>query len=161
MMRAELRWSGPASVASPYWNKELKPLTDLRSLGEVAACECRGHYRLDKLIARHGADAGARVAVRELTADCPQPDPAYNVVDDEPPTKQALPDASAHAAGRKFYTRAPGRLALRLANGMTSLTGSLRVSNARLKQATRWAPGFDGARAGLEATARTRLEDRE
>jgi len=91
-MRVELRWSGPASVASPYcWNKEIQPLTDLRSLGEVATCERRDHYRLDKLIASHGADADARVIVHELTADCPQRDSAYNVVDDEPLTKRALP----------------------------------------------------------------------
>jgi len=32
----------------------------------------RGRYRLDNLIARHGADAGVRVIVPELTADCPQ-----------------------------------------------------------------------------------------
>ena len=162
-MRAELRWNGPASVASPYcWNKELKPLTDLRSLGEVATGERRGHYRLDKLIARHGADAGARVIVRGLTADCPQQGSAYNVVDDEPLIERALDNALAHAAGRKFYIRAPGRLALLLGDGMTSLTGSLRVSNARLKQATRRAPASHSARAGLEATARTiRLGDRE
>ena len=143
------------------WNKEIPPLTDLRSLGKVATCERRGHYRLDKLIARHGAHAGARVIVYELTADCPQRDSAYNVVDDEPLTKRAFADALDHAAGRKFYIRAPGRLSLLLGDGMTSLTGFLRVRNARPKQATRWAPAFHSARAGLEATARTiRLEDR-
>jgi len=58
-------------------------VTDLRTLGEIAArtsmlevacsrCERRGRYRLDKLIARHGADAAVRVIVPELTADCPQ-----------------------------------------------------------------------------------------
>jgi len=57
-------------------------MTDLRSLGEIAArtsmlevaclrCERRGRYRLDMLIARHGADAGAWVIAPELTADCP------------------------------------------------------------------------------------------
>ena len=58
-------------------------MTDLRTLGEIAArasmlqvaCargERRGRYRLDTLIARHGADAGVRVIVPEITADCPQ-----------------------------------------------------------------------------------------
>jgi hypothetical protein len=43
---------------------------------EVACsrCNCRGRYRLDTLIARHGAQAGARVIVPELAADCPQRD---------------------------------------------------------------------------------------
>ena len=60
-------------------------MTDLRPLGAIATrtsmlqvacsrCERRGRYRLDKLIARYGADAGARVIVPELTADCPQRD---------------------------------------------------------------------------------------
>jgi hypothetical protein len=46
-------------------------LVDLRTLGEIATrtsmlqvassrCERRGRYRLDTLIARHGADAGVR-----------------------------------------------------------------------------------------------------
>ena len=58
-------------------------MTDLRSLSEIATrtsmlavvcsrCERRGRYRLDTLIARHGADPGARVIVPEITADCPQ-----------------------------------------------------------------------------------------
>jgi hypothetical protein len=52
-------------------------------VGEIAArtsmlqvacsrCERRGRYRRDNLIAPHGADAGVRVIVPELTADCPQ-----------------------------------------------------------------------------------------
>jgi hypothetical protein len=42
----------------------------------VRAAKPRGRYRLDALIARHGAEAGARVIVPELTADCPQRDAA-------------------------------------------------------------------------------------
>jgi hypothetical protein len=60
-------------------------VTDLRTPGEIAArasmmqvassrCERRGRYRLDNLIARHGADAPVRVIVPGLTADCPQRD---------------------------------------------------------------------------------------
>jgi len=58
-------------------------MADVRTLGEVAShtamltvacsrCGRRGRYRLDNLIARHGADAPVRVIVRALTADCPQ-----------------------------------------------------------------------------------------
>jgi len=39
-------------------------------------CERRGRYRLDALIGRLGADAGARVIVPEITADCLRPDSA-------------------------------------------------------------------------------------
>ena len=60
-------------------------MTDLRTVGEIATragmltvacsrCERRGRYRLDNLIARHGADAGVRVIVPGLTAGCPQRD---------------------------------------------------------------------------------------
>jgi len=60
-------------------------MSDVHTLGEIAArtamlevacsrCERRGRYRLDTLIARHGADAPVRVIVPELTADCPQRD---------------------------------------------------------------------------------------
>ena len=60
-------------------------MTGVRNLGENAArtsmltvvCsrfERRGRYRPDTLIARHGADAGARIILPELIADCPQRD---------------------------------------------------------------------------------------
>jgi hypothetical protein len=39
-------------------------------------CERRGRYRLDALIERHGAGAGVRVIVPELTANYPQWDAA-------------------------------------------------------------------------------------
>jgi len=56
-------------------------MTDLRTLGEIASrtsmlqvacsrCDRRGRYRLDTLIARHGADAGVRVILPALVADC-------------------------------------------------------------------------------------------
>lgn len=62
-------------------------MADLVTLGEIAAhermlnvacsrCGRRGRYRLDKLIARHGADAAVRAIVPELTADCPRRDSA-------------------------------------------------------------------------------------
>jgi len=62
-------------------------MADLRTLGEIAArtgmltvacsrCEHRGRYRLDNLIARHGANAGVRVIVPDLTADCLRRDTA-------------------------------------------------------------------------------------
>jgi len=42
----------------------------------VHAVRTPRRYRLDTLIARHGADAGARVIAPELTGDCPQRDSA-------------------------------------------------------------------------------------
>lgn len=78
---------------------------------------------------------------------------AYNIVDDEPLTKRDFAAAIATAAGRKHFLRAPGRIAELLGDGTTSLTRSLRVSNAKFKQATGWVPRFPSAREGFLAMA--------
>jgi nucleoside-diphosphate-sugar epimerase len=75
----------------------------------------------------------------------------YNIVDDEPLTKRDYADAIARAAGRRFYLRAPGRLALIMGDNTTSLTHSLRVSNRRFRDLTGWAPRFPSARDGWKA----------
>jgi len=74
----------------------------------------------------------------------------YNIVDDEPLTKRAYADALAAAAGRRVCLRIPGRLALLLVDRSTSLTRSLRVSNARFREASGW----PSAREGWMATAK-------
>lgn len=94
----------------------------------------------------HVADGGRAVA-----AALQVPAGRYNIVDDEPLTKRDYADALARAAGRKRYIRAPGSLALILGDNTTSLTRSLRVSNARFKELTGWAPQFPSAREGLAA----------
>jgi len=43
-------------------------------------CERRGRYPLNTLLARHGADAGVRVTVPDLTVDCPRRDNAALMV---------------------------------------------------------------------------------
>lgn len=77
----------------------------------------------------------------------------YNIVDDEPLTKCEFADALAAAANRKYYVRAPGRLALLLGDNTTSLTRSLRVSNQRFKDAAGWTPTYPSAREGWQAMA--------
>ena len=77
----------------------------------------------------------------------------YNVVDDEPLTKRAYADAMAAAARTRPWLRPPGRAALLLGDRTTSLTRSLRVSNARWKAATGWRPRYPSAREGWVATA--------
>jgi nucleoside-diphosphate-sugar epimerase len=96
----------------------------------------------------HVADGG-----RAVEAALSVPAGTYNIVDDCPLTKREFAAALARAAGRRTYLRAPGRLALLLGDGMTSLTRSLRVSNARFKQAAGWRPEFPSAREGWQATA--------
>jgi nucleoside-diphosphate-sugar epimerase len=94
------------------------------------------------------ADAGAAVAAALYA-----PAGTLNIVDDEPLTKREYADALAHAAGTAMWLRAPGRAALVFGAKLTSLTRSLRVSNARFRAATGWAPRYPSAREGWIATA--------
>lgn len=96
----------------------------------------------------HVADGGAAVAAA-LTV----PAGTYNVVDNEPLTKRQYADALAAAAGKAAWLRVPGRAALLLGNRSTSLTRSLRVSNARFRAASGWTPQYPSAREGWIATA--------
>lgn len=96
----------------------------------------------------HMADAAAAVAAA-LNA----PAGTFNIVDDEPLTKRDYAAALAAAAGKAMWLRGPGRAALLFGDRLTSLTRSLRVSNARFRAATGWAPRYPNARDGWLATA--------
>jgi nucleoside-diphosphate-sugar epimerase len=96
----------------------------------------------------HVADGGAAVV-----AALAVPAGTYNVVDNEPLTKRQYADALAAAAGKAAWLRVPGRAARLLGNRTTSLTRSLRVSNARFRTASGWTPMYPSAREGWLATA--------
>ena len=96
----------------------------------------------------HVADGAAAVA-----AALHAPAGTFNVVDDEPLTKREYAQALARAAGTTMWLCGPGRAALVFGDRLTSLTRSLRVSNARFRAATDWAPRYPSARAGWMATA--------
>jgi nucleoside-diphosphate-sugar epimerase len=102
----------------------------------------------------HVADAAAAVA-----AALHAPAGTFNVVDDEPLTKREYADALARAAGTAMWVRVPGRAAVLFGDRLTSLTRSLRVSNARFRTATGWAPRYPSAWEGWMATAAA-LEER-
>ncbi len=95
----------------------------------------------------HVADAAAAVA-----AALHAPAGTFNVVDNEPLTKRQYAAALADAAGQAMWLRGPGRAALLFGDRLTSLTRSLRVSNARFRNATGWAPLYPSAREGWIAT---------
>ncbi|HEX3778794.1 MAG TPA: NAD(P)-dependent oxidoreductase [Pseudonocardiaceae bacterium] len=96
----------------------------------------------------HVAD-GAAAVVAALSA----PAGTYNVVDDEPLTKREYAEAMSSAAGASAWLRAPGRAALLLGDRLTSLTRSLRVSNAKLRDATGWAPRYPSVWQGWPTVA--------
>jgi hypothetical protein len=52
-----------------------------------------------------------------------------------------------------MWLRGPGRAASVFGDRLTSLTRSLRVSNARFRAATGWAPRYPNPREGWIATA--------
>jgi nucleoside-diphosphate-sugar epimerase len=95
----------------------------------------------------HMTDAAAGV-VAALDA----PPGTFNVVDDEPLSKRDYAAALAAAVGKTSWIRGPGRAALLFGDRLTSLTRSLRVSNARLRATTGWAPQYPSAREGWIAT---------
>jgi nucleoside-diphosphate-sugar epimerase len=97
----------------------------------------------------HVADAAAAVA-----AALPAPAGTFNLVDDEPLTKRLYADALARAAGTTMWLRGPGRAALVFGDRLTLLTRSLRVSKARFRTATGWAPRYPSARALSRLTGR-------
>ncbi len=96
----------------------------------------------------HMVDAGEAV-----TAAVKAPPGVFNIVDDKPLTKREYADALAQAAQTRPWLRLPGRAALLLVDRSTSLTRSLRVSNARFRTAaTHWKPQYASACEGWIAT---------
>jgi nucleoside-diphosphate-sugar epimerase len=78
----------------------------------------------------------------------------YNVVDDEPLTQRQYADAVAEALGAARARGIPVWLFKLLGGPPTSyILRSQRVSNARFKQATGWAPEYPSAREGWRQVA--------
>lgn len=96
----------------------------------------------------HVADGGAAVVSALAVAAG-----TYNVVDDQPLTKDEYARALSTAAGTRPWIRGPGRLAHLLGDRMASLTRSMRVSNQRFREASAWRPRYPSAAEGWQATA--------
>ncbi|MBE1583901.1 NAD-dependent epimerase/dehydratase family protein [Nonomuraea angiospora] len=92
-------------------------------------------------------------AAEAVVAALGAPAGTYNVVDDEPLTKREYAHTLARAAATRLWLSVPGRAAYLFGHRLTSLTRSLRVSNARFRAATGWAPRYPSAREGWPATA--------
>lgn len=90
-------------------------------------------------------------AATAVVAALDAPAGLYNVVDDEPVTARDNAAAMADAVHAPPWMHLPGRAAMLLGERTTSLTRSLRVSNARLREATAWAPEYPSVREGYRA----------
>lgn len=80
----------------------------------------------------------------------------YDVVDDEPLTRDELKQLIARAVGRKRLI-APPTLAVRIVAGKDAMFAarSQRVSNKKFKEATGWSPAVRNAREGWERITAT------
>jgi nucleoside-diphosphate-sugar epimerase len=104
----------------------------------------------------HADDVAAAVAAA-LSA----PAGVYNVVDDEPLTRRDALDAFSAAFGVKKLRTNPAWLMRVLAGKASqSLVASQRVSNAKFRDATGWAPSYPSQREGWKAEAERREADR-
>jgi len=77
----------------------------------------------------------------------------YNVADDEPLTSKEYSKAIEDAVGKRAWVRSPGGSARMMGSRASALTRSHRVSNAKFKAATGWAPTYSSAREGWKALA--------
>ncbi len=93
----------------------------------------------DAYLSRVAVTDAARAVVAALDA----PTGIYNVTEDDPKTRRQLAQQLATAVGRDRLRIFPGRLA-KLAGDkrVGAIARSQRVSNAKLKAATGWAPGW-------------------
>ncbi len=80
------------------------------------------------------------------------PGGVYNVVDDDPVTKREYVDAFAEAFGLPRLKLLPTRAFRTIGgSGGRMYTSSQRVANAKLRDATGWAPAYRSAREGWAA----------
>ena len=102
------------------------------------------------------ADAAQAVVAAMLRA----PSGVYDIVDDEPLTRQELTAAIARAAGKRRLWRPP-LWAVRLIAGDVARVNarSQRVSNRRFKAATGWAPAVPNGRVGWQRLTAGRAVD--
>jgi nucleoside-diphosphate-sugar epimerase len=75
----------------------------------------------------------------------------YNVVDDEPVTRQEFVDALAQALALPSLRIPPVWLTSLGGSGARMLMRSQRISNQRLRKATGWSPAYPSARDGWRA----------
>ncbi|NVN49355.1 NAD(P)-dependent oxidoreductase [Mycolicibacterium hippocampi] len=92
-------------------------------------------------------------AAAAVTAALESPGGLYNIVDDNPLTKREYASACCDAAQTRQWISGPGPLALIFGNRLTSLTRSLRVSNARFVATSDWCPRYPSVREGYRAMA--------
>jgi nucleoside-diphosphate-sugar epimerase len=148
--RESAAWNGAGVVLrfGLFYGPDSHSTVDSFRLVRIGAAPAMG--AADAYQSSISTDDAAAAAVAALKA----PAGIYNVADDEPLTKRDYADAFAAAAGASRPVLVP-RAAVKLGGHMAApLARSQRLSNARFKQATGWAPADRSARDGIARTAR-------
>ncbi|HEX2259268.1 MAG TPA: NAD(P)-dependent oxidoreductase, partial [Actinomycetota bacterium] len=91
------------------------------------------------------AAASVMAAVTEAPAG------TYNVVDDDPVTRQEFDEILAAAVGRKKLRPMPGVFVRLMGDKLDHVLRSHRVSNRALRSATSWRPLYASVRDGIPA----------
>ena len=97
-------------------------------------------------------DAAAAVVVAATEA----PAGTYNVVDDEPLTRQVFDEVLAAAVGRTGLRPVPNLAVRLLGDKLDHVVRSQRMSNRALRDATGWRPAYPSVREGLAAVVSER-----
>jgi nucleoside-diphosphate-sugar epimerase len=103
----------------------------------------------DAYLSSVSTDDAAAAVVAAITA----PPGTYNVVDDDPVTRQELDDVLARAVGRKRLRPMPQVAVRMLGAKLDHVTRSQRVGNRALRENTAWEPRHPSVRVGLPAVA--------
>lgn len=105
--------------------------------------------RGDAYLSPVSTDDAAAAVVAVATAGSPG---TYNVVDDEPVTREDFDRALARAVGRRRLRPMPALPVRLLGDKLDHVTRSQRVANTSLREATGWAPRYRSIREGLPVT---------
>lgn len=95
-------------------------------------------------------DAAAAVVAAVTRA----PSGSYNVVDDEPVTREEYDRVLAQAVGRKNLRPMPAFVVRLMGDKLDHVVRSQRVSNKALRDATGWRPRYSSVREGIPAAVR-------
>lgn len=96
-------------------------------------------------------DAASAVVAAATVA----PSGTYNVVDDEPVTREEFDRVLARAVGRERLRPVPDLLVRLVGDKLDHVTRSQRVANVALREATTWTPRYRNVRDGMTAVADT------
>jgi nucleoside-diphosphate-sugar epimerase len=129
-------------------------------LGEMIGVVKKGYSPLPGALSAYWSSVAHEDAATAVAALVGAPAGAYNVSDDEPLSRGEYVGAIAKAVGAKAPKPLPGFLAALGGKTTELLSRSQRVSNAKLKAATGWAPKWRSAREGIPAAVVAKLEKR-